>query len=198
LHCLKNNVTGGQSLFSDSFKAVHNLKLSHPNYFDLLTKFPLSFHYMNDGHHMHYNHPAIVIDDNNDILNVNYSPPFQAPLEFVNDDEINLVEFYKAYRQFCKCIEDPSLKLELILKPGDLSVFVNRRVLHGRKSFDSRSGQRHLKGAYIEYSEFKDKKILLLKYQIHISSYLSHRIIKIVINSLILLSTCILFDPYLH
>jgi gamma-butyrobetaine dioxygenase len=162
LHCIKNSVAGGQSIFSDSFKAINNLKLSNPNYFNLLTKFPMTFHYKN----MHYNRPAIVIDENNDTLNVNYSPPFQGPIEFnidSNHDEINLIEFYKAYQQFCSCIEDPSLILELILKPGDLVIFANRRVLHGRKSFDSHSGQRHLKGTYIEYSEFIDRFMLLME-----------------------------------
>ncbi|CAB4438980.1 unnamed protein product [Rhizophagus irregularis] len=162
LHCIKNSVTGGQSIFSDSFKAINNLKLTNPNYFNILTKFPLTFHYKNNGHHMHYNRPAIVIDDYNDTLVVNYSPPFQGPIEFNLDDEINLTEFYKAYQQFCICIEDPSLIFELTLKPGDLAIFANRRVLHGRKSFDSRSGQRHLKGTYIEYSEFKDRFTILM------------------------------------
>ncbi|RIA99708.1 hypothetical protein C1645_684564 [Glomus cerebriforme] len=166
LHCIKNSVTDGQSIFSDSFKAIHKLKHLYPNYFDLLTKFPLTFHYVNDGHRMHFNRPAIVIDDFNNTFNVNYAPPFQGPIEFVlgsNDDENILIEFYKAYQQFCKCIEDPSLIFELTLKPGDLVIFVNRRVLHGRKSFDSHSGQRHLKGTYIEYSEFKDKFMVLME-----------------------------------
>ncbi|CAG8500577.1 6833_t:CDS:2 [Funneliformis caledonium] len=167
LHCLKNSVTGGQSIFSDSFKAVQKLKFYHPNYFNLLKKFPLTFHYTNNGHHMHYNRPAIAIDDDNDTLNVNYAPPFQGPIEFFlgsNDDEneINVIEFYRAYQQFCKFIEDPSLKFELTLIPGDLVIFVNRRVLHARKSFDPQSGQRHLKGTYIEYCEFKDKFRVLM------------------------------------
>ncbi|GBB87374.1 hypothetical protein RclHR1_16890007 [Rhizophagus clarus] len=166
LQCIKNSVTGGQSIFSDSFKAINNLKLSNPNYFNLLTKFPIPFHYKNNGHHLHYNRPAIVIDDNNETLNVNYSPPFQGPIEFnldTNHDEADLIEFYKAYQQFCICIENPSLIFEFTLKPGDLVIFVNRRVLHGRKSFDSRSGQRHLKGTYVEYSEFKDRLMALME-----------------------------------
>ena len=119
---------------------------------------------------MHDNRPAIVIDDCNDTLSVSYAPPFQGPIEFTlgsNDkkDEINLIEFYKAYQQFCKFIEDPSLKFESTLTPGDLVIFANRRVLHGRKSYDPQSGQRHLKGAYIEYCEFKDKlRVLMNKY----------------------------------
>ncbi|CAI2173672.1 16580_t:CDS:2 [Funneliformis geosporum] len=150
LHCLKNSVTGGQSIFSDTFKAIQKLNFHHPNYFNLLTTFPLTFHYINNGHHMYYNRPAIVIDDYNDTLTVNYAPPFQGPIEFTlgsNDDEneINLIEFYRAYQQFCKFIEEPSLKFELTLKPSDLVIFANRRVLHARKSFDPQSGQRHLK-----------------------------------------------------
>ena len=38
----------------------------------------------------------------------------------------------------------------------------NRRILHARRTFDPDSGERHLKGAYLEYCEFKDKLRVLL------------------------------------
>jgi gamma-butyrobetaine dioxygenase len=34
--------------------------------------------------------------------------------------------------------------------PGDLVMFDNRRVLHGRDSFDPQGGQRHLQGCYVD------------------------------------------------
>ncbi|CAG8432769.1 502_t:CDS:2 [Diversispora eburnea] len=155
LHCLKNSVKGGASIFTDSFKAIENFKKIYPQDFDILTKIPLTFHYINDGHHMHYNQYVIELDkdfdkddnSNNPIISVNYSPPFQA------------------YQRFCAFIEDPELKYELTLKPGDLVIVINRRILHGRNSFDIESGERYLKGAYLELCEFKDKfRVLMKKY----------------------------------
>ncbi|RHZ49965.1 hypothetical protein Glove_508g53 [Diversispora epigaea] len=194
LHCLKNSVKGGSSIFADSFKAIENFKNIYPQDFDILTKIPLTFHYINDGHHMHYNQYVIELDkdvdkddnSNNPIISVNYSPPFQGPIEALlpsssssnnnniddykdekdeEDDDKRIFSFYQAYQRFCAFIEDPELKYELTLKPGDLVIVINRRVLHGRNSFDADSGERYLKGAYLELCEFKDKfRVLMKKY----------------------------------
>lgn len=44
-------------------------------------------------------------------------------------------------------------------------IFANRRVLHGRTAFDPTSGDRHLKGTYVELDLFKDKlRVLSEKY----------------------------------
>ncbi|CAG8495376.1 18413_t:CDS:2 [Acaulospora morrowiae] len=178
LHCLINSENGGESIFSDSLMAVENFKSAYPEDFDILTKTALTFNYLNDGHHMHYNRPVIVVDEHNDTITVNHAPMFQGPIEsllpsaqqtmsltdnedFDKDDE-RTFRFYQAYQRFCVFIEDPELKYELKLKPGELVIFVNRRVLHSRTAFD---GERHLKGSYLELCEFKDKfRVLMKKY----------------------------------
>nr|CAG8670323.1 4946_t:CDS:2 [Entrophospora candida] len=168
LHCLKNSAEGGSSIFSDSFKAIEVLKNKYPRDYQILVEVPITFQYVNDGHHMCFNRPLIVNDNyNNQTSHVNYSPPFQGPNEYLlilSDEEIN--RFYQAYQRFCSIIEDPGMKFEIRLNPGDLEMFMNRCVLHGRTSFDLRNGERHLKGSYIDLCEFKDKyRTLLSKYQ---------------------------------
>ncbi|CAG8707593.1 14568_t:CDS:1, partial [Dentiscutata heterogama] len=166
LHCLKNSVKGGCSIFADSFTAVQRFKSAYPADFLLLTQTPLTFHYINDGHHMHYKRPIIAMDQFNEEFCVNYAPPFQGPIEsllpehplFYNEEnDIKIFQFYQAYKRFCSFIEDDDLKFKLTLEPGELVIFVNRRVLHGRTSFDQQSGERHLKGAYLDFCDFKDK-----------------------------------------
>ena len=45
-------------------------------------------------------------------------------------------------------------------------IFANRRVLHGRTAFDPTSGDRHLKGTYLDLDVFKDKlRVLSEKFQ---------------------------------
>ncbi|CAG8792194.1 2957_t:CDS:1, partial [Gigaspora rosea] len=166
LHCLKNSVKGGSSLFADSFTAVQRFKSAYPADFLLLTQTPLTFHYINDGHHMHYNRPIIAMDQFNDEFYVNYAPPFQGPIEsllpqhpllYNEENDIKIFEFYKAYKRFSSFIEDDDLKFKVTLKPGELAIFANRRVLHGRTSFDQQSAERHLKGAYLDFCALKDK-----------------------------------------
>ncbi|CAG8520192.1 4796_t:CDS:1 [Ambispora leptoticha] len=173
LHCLKNTVNGGKSIFADSFMAVTRLQQQYPKDYEILTKVPMTFHYINDGHFMHFNRPVIVIDQANDSMVVNYSPPFQGPIEtgFENNDnnhspikngEIPMREFYRAFQRFSSLVEAPELRFELLLNSGELAIFANRRVLHGRRRFDAESGERHLKGAYLDMSEFKDRLRVLL------------------------------------
>ena len=49
------------------------------------------------------------------------------------------------------------------LSKGDLLCFDNRRILHGRTSFDTHSGNRHLQGYYIEREEVNSKLNYLKK-----------------------------------
>ncbi|KAJ3182186.1 hypothetical protein HDU85_003228 [Gaertneriomyces sp. JEL0708] len=154
LHCLKNSVTGGESIFVDSFKAVEILKEKYPEDYEVLTKVPVTFHYINDDRHMHFRRPTIVENDLNEHRMVYYAPPFQGPIEAPEE----MVEpFYTAFRRFADILKDPKLVYTTLLQPGDCVVFANRRVLHGRKEFDATSGDRHLKGAYVDWDDFKDR-----------------------------------------
>ncbi|CAG8539193.1 232_t:CDS:2, partial [Scutellospora calospora] len=151
-------ISRGYSIFADSFAAVERLKADYPSDYLLLTKIPITFHYLNDGHHMHYNRPVIELDHFNNSFYVNYSPPFQGPFEsLLHENDTKILELYQAYKRFCSFVEDPNLKFKVKLNPNELVIFMNRRVLHGRTSYDSQSGERHLKGAYLDFSEFKDK-----------------------------------------
>ena len=49
------------------------------------------------------------------------------------------------------------LVYETRMTPGDLVVFNNRRVLHGRTKFDPTTGERHLRGSYIDLDAFRDR-----------------------------------------
>ncbi|KAK9722907.1 hypothetical protein K7432_002342 [Basidiobolus ranarum] len=154
LHSLRNEATGGDSIFLDSFKAVEILKEQYPEDYKVLTQVPVTFHYINDGRHMHFKRPTIVDNSLNDHLIVNYAPPFQGPLEIPQE---MMPTFYKAFQRFSAIIADPSLLYQTRLNQGDLVLFANRRVLHGRTSFDPTSGSRHFKGTYIDIDDLKDR-----------------------------------------
>ncbi|KAI8915753.1 hypothetical protein EDD86DRAFT_185603 [Gorgonomyces haynaldii] len=154
LHCLKNSVTGGESLFLDIYGAVHLLKQESPEDYEILTQVPVTFHYDNDGHYMHYVRPTIVEDDINDGLKVYYAPPFQGPLQAAVDQ---VSKFYKAFSKFEEILKRPELTFKILLKPGDCVLFLNQRVLHGREAFDASSGERHLRGTYVQLDDFKDR-----------------------------------------
>lgn len=197
LHCYKHSVKGGASTFLDSFTVVELLRKHYPEDFEVLRRTPVTFHYVNDGHHMHYRRPTIITPSSsksngsdvvagNEPLIVNYAPPFQGPLEGLSSVKEG-VAFYRAFRRFTAIMEGtdrsvweslPSsgssssasvkegenpLLFTTTLRPGDLTIFANRRVLHGRTSFDPSTGERHLKGTYVDGDDFRDRWRVLEK-----------------------------------
>ena len=154
LHCLKNTVNGGESLFLDSYKAVSLFKKTYPEDYKVLTKIPVTFHYQNDLRIRKFRHLTIEeCPGSDDPLNVYYSPPFAGPLECNPSD---MVAFYKGMSKFEEILRDESLLYKRRLHPGDCVIFANRRVLHGRTAFDSKSGERHFRGSYTDWDDFRD------------------------------------------
>ena len=173
LHCLKNQVIGGRSIFVDALQVAHKLRESHPSDFDLLTKTPVPFHYIVDGHHLHREHPTIELallstssSEPQKISHINYSPPFQAPLLLSTP-----MEFYSALARFAEMLNDPMNVYEYTLREGDAVMFDNRRVLHGRTAFRDNPGvelkrgeiNRWLKGCYLEADALADRVRVLLR-----------------------------------
>lgn len=96
------------------------------------------------------------------IRHINYSPPFQATFDVPE----NSVPVAEALRQFASRVEAPENMYEYRLQEGECVIFNNRRVLHGRKEFDTSAGERWLKGAYIDTDVFVSRyRVLAEKYQ---------------------------------
>ena len=159
------------SIFVDALRAATTLRTDHPTDFDTLATTPVAFHYINDGHHLHYEHPTIELADpvKTIILNdaerpidhINYSPPFQAPLLLSS----TLPAFYPALARFTSLLEAPDSTYTYTLQEGDAVLFDNRRVLHARTAFQDRLGDeggkedtnRWLKGCYLEADALLDR-----------------------------------------
>lgn len=180
LHCLRNRVIGGTSRFVDGLRAAETLHKTNTADFNMLATTPVPFHYVNDGHHLHHEHPTIEIasppppmDISSlkarlstppslpEIKHINYSPPFQAPLLLDSTPS----EFYDALGLYAALLDDPVNILEYTLREGDAVLFDNRRVLHARTAFtDDGSGtgaygeaNRWLKGCYLEADAILDR-----------------------------------------
>jgi gamma-butyrobetaine dioxygenase len=55
-------------------------------------------------------------------------------------------------------LQEPEFALRFIYKPGDLVIFDNRRLLHGRDAFDpGTGGRRWLQGCYLERDEIRSR-----------------------------------------
>ena len=73
-----------------------------------------------------------------------------APLDVSAD---RVVEVYRALRKLAALTRDARYRVCLRLEAGDLMMFDNRRVLHGRDAFRPATGRRHLQGCYVDHDE---------------------------------------------
>jgi gamma-butyrobetaine dioxygenase len=164
---------GGTSIFVDAIHAASLLYNTNPEAFDVLATTPVAFHYINNGHHLHYSHPTIELaaalpsssansPQERSISYINYSPPFQAPLSLSTTPSA----FYPALAEFASLLSKLDLTYEYTLKEGDAVLFDNRRVLHARTAFsDKEDGSAHheggtnrwLKGCYLEADALLDR-----------------------------------------
>ncbi|KAI9746134.1 MAG: hypothetical protein M1818_000815 [Claussenomyces sp. TS43310] len=164
LHCLRNSCEGGASMFSDSFLAADELRKEDFQAWFLLTRFNVQYHYHNDGEHYRHSRPVIELSGKNSKRPafVNWSPPFQAPSDVgisPHDQDVGMkrplfASYARAAKKFAAHIENPANIFEHRLQEGECVIFNNRRVLHARRAFESTSGQRWLKGAYLDTDVF--------------------------------------------
>ena len=118
-----------------------------------------------------------------EIVGINWSPPFEGPV-CLPPEQVD--RYYEAYADFEQILNDQStygsgdncdelsqyareFTWEHKLKPGDMLVFNNRRMLHGRRGFSSaegRSGEdslRHLVGCYANIDDVLNSYRVLLR-----------------------------------
>ncbi|KFY84089.1 hypothetical protein V500_09586 [Pseudogymnoascus sp. VKM F-4518 (FW-2643)] len=161
LHCIKNSCEGGESMFTDAFYAVNQLESSQPTETKVLSEFPVNYHYKNAGEHYRHAHPTVVYDtahstlQNRPLKYVNYSPPFQGPFNLSNGTSsptslARLSAYHDIVRRFQDITEREENIYKYKMKEGEMVIFNNRRVLHARTAFDVSSGERWLKGGYID------------------------------------------------
>lgn len=159
LHCWKFDpqVEGGESTFLDSFHVAEELRTRHPDDFESLVRIPATFQKIHFGRDypvkLVYKRPHIVLNSEKEIVAVVWSPAFEGPLLVPEED---VEPYFKAYRTFTKMLNDSPIQKSLKMAPGDLVCFNNRRILHGRKSFNLNGGVRHLKGCYVNIDEFRN------------------------------------------
>ena len=147
LHCLANRTTGGLSTLVDGFAAAAALRQQDPDSFAVLSRTPVQFRYRDASTELTASAPLIELDVTGRLRAVHFSPRLDyVPLQ----PQDQLERFYRARRAFDRLLRAPERELRLLLAEGDLMMFDNQRVLHGRTGFDPAEGLRHLQGCYID------------------------------------------------
>ena len=146
LHALVASPDGGESLFGDGFAIAERLRATHPDAFAILTQTTIPFLYRSKDAELYAERPLIQLSCNREISAVHYNNRSIAPLRIAARDASR---FYSAYRRFAALLRNSRHHLKLKLRDGDLAVFDNQRILHGRTAFSSAKHPRHLRGCYL-------------------------------------------------
>lgn len=158
LHCLANEAKGGGSLFADGFAMAEDLRAEDPEAFRLLCDVSIPFRFHDGYADIRTYKPVITLDGAGQVTEIRYN----AHIAGVFDMHADIMpHYYRAYRAYMSKTRDAKYCLTLKLKAGEMVVFDNRRILHGRDAFDPSTGYRHLHGCYVDRGEFTSRLRML-------------------------------------
>jgi len=144
LHCLESDVDGGDTILADGFRAVSELQACAPEQVALLAGQPIRFAYRDETAELVTEAPVVELDTRGLPRAIRLNNRSKG----VPTGSTALVHaWYEAYFAFVAVLEEGEITFRL--DPGDVVLFDNLRVLHGRTGFES-GGSRRLQGCYAD------------------------------------------------
>lgn len=155
LHCLvQAKGKGGENLLTDGFYVAEKMRLEYPEMFEILTKTLVNWNDVGEenGNHFHsiYRAPVISLLNDGQIEQIKYSVPQRDSFFSVSVETVQA--WYEAHAIFVRLILEESVEFKT--KAGDILVFNNLRMVHGRTGYtDQADNSRYLVGAYVDWDE---------------------------------------------
>jgi len=146
LHCLKADAEGGESILIDGFKLASDLKRESPDYHKLLANEVVTYKFQDAHNCLEHKTTVIGVGPDDNYQYVRFNNRSIQPFTF---DEVTMLNYYSAYQAFERKMQEHKYILEFKLSAGDLIVFDNERILHGRKAY-TLTGERHLQRCYAD------------------------------------------------
>ncbi|XP_002736971.1 gamma-butyrobetaine dioxygenase-like [Saccoglossus kowalevskii] len=164
LHCIQQyDGEGGDSEFTDGFKAAIQLKKENPKAFEILTTTWLNFSDIGiDYYSYHFNRqsPTICLGRKGNIEEIAYSRTSLSSMMYIPVEQVESV--YEALKAFSDIMYNKENIIKFKMESGDMVAFNNIRVLHGRSAFKvEQRSSRHLEGGYIDWDEIHSRMRVL-------------------------------------
>ena len=140
--------SGGTSLMVDGFQVAERMRTNSPKLFDLLARHGVTFHREHAGD-VFFSAEAHVIslDASGAVTGMRFNDRCLAPQTGAVEEIDGLIE---ALAELTRLICDPANQFQHQLQPGEVLVFDNQRVLHGRTAFDPTLAVRHLRSCNLD------------------------------------------------
>ena len=160
-HCLRTGGTGGETVLADAFELARVLRETEPDAFEVLSTVPHQFYRYVEGRAAYYSETCIIsVDYFGEVTGFRYanrqtSAPLDVPQHLVKP-------VHDALRKLSSLMRDPAFEIRFLLEPGDMMIFDNHRVIHGRTHYDDTGGARHLRTMEMSREEFHNRLRLLM------------------------------------
>jgi gamma-butyrobetaine dioxygenase len=147
LHSRIAEAKGGESLMTDGFKVAQDIEQEFPEHYKTLTSTKWCYANRAGPKDYRWEAPTIGLDDQGKLLEIRMLPFSRAPLQASFED---IQKAYAALRCYMEKANSPKYQMSFPFRAGDLIIFDNRRVLHGRAKFYPSTGDRALRGTYLD------------------------------------------------
>mgnify|MGYP001817834229 CR=1 FL=1 len=142
LHCHRYEARGGENVFVCGHALSDRIASEAPHLHDLLRTVDVPGQYIGDGAHLMSARPPLRFERGR-LAQITYNHHDRAPFRL---PEPTMTDLFDALALVHEVAADPDMQFELALRPGDMVVFDNWRVLHGRRAFE---GERLIAGGYV-------------------------------------------------
>jgi gamma-butyrobetaine dioxygenase len=151
LHCIANEAAGGGSVFADGVAMAEALRERDPAAFDMLARIPVPFRFHDADYDIRVHRPVINLTHGGRGSRDQMERPPGRDLRHARRGDGGLLS---RLSRFHGADTGRGLPPDGSSSPaGEMVVFDNRRVLHGRDAFDPSTGRRHLQGCYVDRGE---------------------------------------------
>jgi alpha-ketoglutarate-dependent taurine dioxygenase len=147
LHCIKDSGGGGATFFLDGFALAEWFRAHHAEDFARLARLAVPFAFTNAiGERYATRTPVLRLNAEDQVTGLRFN---HRALQSVDFEPAETARWYASYLEFAKAAGVPERHFSLPMQPGDIVIFDNERILHGREAFSGASN-RFLKGCYAD------------------------------------------------
>lgn len=151
LMCMEYEAEGGANVLVDGFTAALDLRESDPEAYATLSRVGIPGQYIGEGAYLVATRPPLRHDALGRLVQVSYNNHDRAPFH-LPEEEMEAV--YRALGAFHERVTAPENKFVFDMRPGDMAIFDNWRLLHARKAF---TGSRHMLGTYVNREDYESR-----------------------------------------
>jgi gamma-butyrobetaine dioxygenase len=147
LHAIVADADGGETVFVDGFAHAEALRREAPAAFERLACTPVRYSFADEtGARWSHQAPVLGVTAAGEVEVVRLN---HRSLDLAHGEPEAVDAWYDAYLAYYRRLHDPAAAFGRRLAPGEMVIFDNRRIVHGRRALASDS-PRWLQGCYAD------------------------------------------------